>query len=220
MRALLVSPHLDDAVFGCGEWLAAHPGTCVVTVLAGTPPDAGRLTDWDRQCGFDGAGQAMAARLAEDREALQAVGAHPSWLPFLDSQYEASPRIDEVAQALAGLLHELPAEAPVLVPLGLFHSDHDLVHQACLQALRAVGRAEALGYEEALYRAMPGLVQARLATLQQAGIQATPLLQPPAGEAAAKARAIAAYPSQARAFGPDGLADTRHPERFWRLQLG
>lgn len=219
MRALLVSPHLDDAVFGCGQWLAAHPGTCVVTVMAGTPPDAGQLTDWDRQCGFCDAGQAMAARLAEDRAALQSLGARPLWLQFLDSQYESSPTVDEVADSLAGLLREWPSEAPMLVPLGLFHSDHALVHRACLQALRAAGRQHAIGYEEALYRAMPGLVQARLADLHEAGVRATPLLQPPAGDASAKERAIEAYPSQARAFGADGLADTRQAERFWRLDL-
>lgn len=219
MSGLLVSPHLDDAVFGCGQWLAAHPGTQVVTVFAGTPPEAGRLTDWDRQCGFDSAGQAMQARRKEDRAALQAVAAQPVWLDFLDSQYDHSPAVDEVAAALAALLQALPAQAPVLVPLGLFHSDHVLVHDACLQALRRAGRTQAIGYEEALYRVMPGLLQARLAALADARVRATPLLDLPLGDTAAKARAIAAYTSQARAFGPDGLADTGRAERCWRLEL-
>ena len=219
MKGLLVSPHLDDAVFGCGRWLAAHPGTCVVTVLAGLPPRPERLTDWDRQCGFDSAGQAMQVRREEDEAALQAVGAQWRWLPFLDSQYDQSPGVDEVAAVLATLLQDLPAEAPLLLPMGLFHSDHVLVHEAALQALRARGRRSAIGYEEALYRVMPGLLQQRLVALAQAGVTATPWPDPPQGDEAAKARAIAAYTSQARAFGPDGLRDTRRPERFWQLTL-
>jgi hypothetical protein len=49
---LVVSPHLDDAVLSCGRWLAAHPGTLVVTVFAGVPSNGNRLTDWDARCGF------------------------------------------------------------------------------------------------------------------------------------------------------------------------
>ena len=29
----VISPHLDDGVFACGEMLAAHPGSVVVTVF-------------------------------------------------------------------------------------------------------------------------------------------------------------------------------------------
>ena len=34
-RVVIVSPHLDDAVLGCGNFMAAHPGVVVVTVFAG-----------------------------------------------------------------------------------------------------------------------------------------------------------------------------------------
>ena len=34
-RVVIVSPHLDDAVLGCGNFMAAHPGAVVVTVFAG-----------------------------------------------------------------------------------------------------------------------------------------------------------------------------------------
>ena len=36
-RPVLISPHLDDSVISCGQFLAAHPGTTVVTVFAGVP---------------------------------------------------------------------------------------------------------------------------------------------------------------------------------------
>ena len=30
-RVVIVSPHLDDAVLGCANFMAAHPGATVVT---------------------------------------------------------------------------------------------------------------------------------------------------------------------------------------------
>ena len=36
-RVVIVSPHLDDAVLGCANFMAAHPGVAVVTVFAGQP---------------------------------------------------------------------------------------------------------------------------------------------------------------------------------------
>ena len=37
-RVVIVSPHLDDAVLGCANFMAAHRGATVVTVFAGNPP--------------------------------------------------------------------------------------------------------------------------------------------------------------------------------------
>ncbi len=221
---LVVSPHLDDAVFGCGAWLAAHPGAVVVTVLAGVPPDATVKTDWDARCGFANAAEALAARCDEDRRALAMLDARPHWLAFCDSQYGATTNVDAVTAALADTLDEL-TPTTTLYPLGLFHSDHRLVHDACVAALRRrpnAGRAWA--YEDALYRAGPGLLQARLAELGRAGVRATPVGVPD-GHAAAgpddvrrKALAVRAYGSQLRAFGPGGYDDTAAPERCWRLE--
>ena len=39
-RLVVVSPHFDDAVLGCGQLLSAHAGATVVTVLGG--PQTGR----------------------------------------------------------------------------------------------------------------------------------------------------------------------------------
>ena len=36
-RLLVISPHLDDAVFACGRLIASHPSCVVVTVFAGLP---------------------------------------------------------------------------------------------------------------------------------------------------------------------------------------
>lgn len=223
MPALLVSPHLDDAVFGCGQWLHAHAGTCVLTVFAGLPQDGGRRTDWDAKCGFDSAQQALPARREEDRAALALLRCEPRWLEFGDSQYGHTPAVEAVAWALSAELAQLRDDGLFVFPMGLFHSDHRLVHEACLLAWRRRPRP-ALMYEDALYRGAPGLLQQRLADLLGAGLVLTPAKEKPlnaaqAAEAAdAKARAVQCYASQLRAFGPGGYDDTARPERRWRFE--
>lgn len=218
MSALVVSPHLDDAVFGCGDWLIDHPGTVVATVFAGVPQPADQRTDWDARCGFSSAAEALAERRDEDAAALHLLGCRPVWLDFLDSQYGCSPAPQEVAAALGTLADELQVRR-IVFPMGVFHSDHLLVHRACLQVWQQRHELlEALVYEDCLYRGMPGGLQRRLAELLEAGLAATPLKRPPPREPARKAWAVQAYRSQLRAFGPGGYDDTARPERLWRLQ--
>ncbi|NML14248.1 PIG-L family deacetylase [Azohydromonas caseinilytica] len=216
MPALLISPHLDDAVFSCGEWLQSHPGTRVLTVFAGLPPDPGQRTDWDAQCGFSSAGEAVRARREEDRAALALLGCEPCWLSFGDSQYGATPTVDAVARALEAELERHAAQDPLLFPMGLFHSDHRLVHEACMAAWRRRPRP-ALMYEDALYRGIPGLLQERLAELLRQGCTLTPDKEMTPRAEALKARAVQCYASQLRAFGPGGHDDTARPERRWRF---
>jgi LmbE family N-acetylglucosaminyl deacetylase len=222
---LIISPHLDDAVFSCGELCAALPHTTVLTVFAGTPEHPERLTDWDRHCGFETAGQAMEKRRREDETALQRLAALPHWLPFLDAQY-TDPAAPETAAGIADAVLAFVTRfrpAAVMMPLGLFHSDHVLVHEACLRMRQCFASPLWLGYEEALYRRMPALVQRRLATLDAGGVVATPLFPdlPDADESgrrrAVKRQAIGAYTSQLRAFGDEGYTDTFAPEHYWRL---
>jgi LmbE family N-acetylglucosaminyl deacetylase len=222
-RLLVISPHLDDAVFSCGALLAASPDAVVCTVFAGVPEEA-LVTDWDAQCGFADAYQAMHARRAEDSAALDALGARALHLPFLDSQYAASgtqTRTD-IGAALADVIHRTDCDA-VLIPSGLFHSDHELVHGVALGVCLSDASRECIAYEDALYRRMEGLVQKRLADLGSKRIEATPLLDPIdpgvlARSFETKQRAVRCYASQLRAFGPHGYDDVRAPERFWTLR--
>lgn len=233
---LIVSPHLDDAVLSCGALLSANPGCQVITVFAGTPADTGQATDWDRRCGFDSAGEAMAIRRREDEKALGILGAYPVWLDFLDSQYGGTADLNEVSRMLCRAIDARRATAksvPVLLPLGLFHSDHSLAHDAGRAALAtlfpATPHAATLrwfAYEDSPYRGNKGVLQRRLAELASAGVVATPwdpatLSGVRSGEGVkldAKRAALAAYASQLRGFGEGGYEDAWRPERFWTLE--
>src|SRR4051812_15836950 len=194
-RLAVISPHLDDAVFGAGELIAAHPGAVVITAFAGVPPgDA--LTGWDRDCGFSGSREAMFTRRREDVEALQLLGATPCWLAFCDAQYAPSPDESAVRAALA---LELERHSPDLVafPLGLFHSDHQLVSRAA-QDLVEAGRIW-LAPEDALYR-----------RAARAAGGPPPRTAAPRGLAGRKARAVGT-PAAARCRGsaPRGARQVR-----------
>jgi LmbE family N-acetylglucosaminyl deacetylase len=212
--ALVVSPHLDDAVFSCGDWLAGHPDALVATVFAGVPDGMAGLTPWDAACGFLDAQQAVAARRIEDSAALAALSASALWLDFLDSQYLDSPSHGALREALCGVL-DRTVPGTVLFPAGLFHSDHVLVHAAMLALISARSQLSWIMYEDALYRRCAGWLQSRLADLLGAGFCATPVAAPAAATCGKRA-ALACYRSQLRALGqpPDLVA----PEGYWRVE--
>jgi LmbE family N-acetylglucosaminyl deacetylase len=220
----VVSPHLDDGVFGCGGLLAERPGSVVITALAGGPPQWDAVTPWDAACGFAPGDDVIAARRGEDREALAVLGAAPVWLDFCDAQYGGAPSSSELGDGLALALAALDSEA-VFVPLGLFHSDHRLLSEAVVPLVRALVRAGSgrrfYAYEEPMYRRVAGLTAGALVRLVARGL--TP--SPAALEAAARApelkrRAVSCYRSQLRGLstpGRPGYDDIFAPERFWRL---
>lgn len=217
---VVISPHFDDAVLSCGNWLAACPGSTVLTVYSGVPPSATPLTDWDRRCGFQSADQAMLARHEENRAAMAVLGARNLDLGLLDEQYtrqQAGP--GRLTGMLATALTTLQP-AVLLLPLGLFHRDHLRVSEAALTIWRLFERplgGRWLAYEEALYRRKPGLVQSRLAALRAQHIVATPV-PGPAYRGERKTRAVAAYASQLEPLGlVPGQGDDAAPERYWEL---
>lgn len=165
---LVVSPHCDDGVLGCGDLLHHHPGAHVVTVFAEDPEHHGALTDWDRRAGLAAGDDVMALRRAEDRAALATLGATPCWLAFRDAQYAPSSDVATLARALDAVL----AAADPLCVARLFHADHALVHRAALRVLRSDPARRTrtwLAYADALYRRMPGPVAQRLAGLAADG---------------------------------------------------
>jgi hypothetical protein len=91
--------------------------------------------------------------------------------------------------------------------------------------MRARGDLQWYGYEDAIYRRLPGLVRARLDALRAAGLRPSwvPLAIDGAAGTAARERkraAVACYASQRRAFARlriPGYDDALAPETYWRL---
>lgn len=220
-RWLVVSPHLDDAVFSCGQLLAQAPGSVVVTVFAGIPPAGTVAPPWDRRAGFRSADEAMRARRDEDRRALSTLDARPVWLDFLDDQYGTPAAPSAIAARVAAAIAEHPGYG-VLAPAGLFHRDHLQVQQAMLMLLRDDDTARVWRfYEDVPYRRIEGLMAKRVVGWREHGWIARPVGSP-AGERTgardAKARAVEAYASQIALFEPHMLADLRKPETYWQLE--
>ncbi|OBR53842.1 hypothetical protein A6456_37875 [Paraburkholderia tropica] len=179
-------------------------------------------TDWDAASGFADAHEAISARWKEDETALALCGATPVWLDFLDSQYGETPCVDEVANALDAQFLSYGDCVP-LCPLGLWHSDHELVGAACRRLLRS-GRIErCIAYEDAIYRAIPGALSDGLLRVKRAGVRARLVRASALGApglqraSAIKRKAVQAYSSQARAFG-QLPPDVDRVERFWSMQ--
>jgi len=221
-KPLVVSPHLDDAVLSCGLFLAAHPGTVVLTALAGIPPGL-PINGWDERCGFRPGDNSMAARREEDRAALGLLGAEARWLDFCqrshlppDNQVDVSALTD----AVGAVIDEVEPSA-VAFPFGLGHPDHELTHRATV-ALMA-GRPEVAWYcyEDLPYRILPGVLAARINELLAAGIRPTPSPVPLDGSHDRKAAAFHAYTSQAGPldddWGIDEMLAGAVGEGWWRL---
>jgi LmbE family N-acetylglucosaminyl deacetylase len=215
----VLSPHLDDAALGCGRLLAAHPGASVITLFAGRPPAGRSLTLWDRVAGFGKGDDVLGARRREDSEALGALGARAVWLDLLDSQYGGN---DGVARCADACLEALRAVSPsaVLLPLGLFHSDHVRTREAGLEVrARRVLAADWYVYGDGLYRRLPLIERAALRKLRGRGLTLEPF-EPPRGPLAVKSAAVARYASQRRALARCGLSTRDRAlaeETTWRL---
>jgi LmbE family N-acetylglucosaminyl deacetylase len=125
-----------------------------------------------------------------------------------------------VARGLSGALRRHRART-VAIPLGLFHSDHQITHEAARGLLRHSKGERWIAYEDALYRRIPGLVAGRLAELERAGYRISPHEASCDSHACLrKRRAVACYASQLRGLasaGRPGHADLAAPERYWRL---
>ena len=223
-RLFIVSPHFGDAVFSCGALLAAHPDATVCTVFA-APPEHEMQTEWDAASGFAGAFEAVHARAVEDNRALAVLDAIPVRLPFRDSQYLDSPSISKLSAALEEIIYGSTANT-LLMPLGLHHPDHERVFAACCEVLPRLSHLTWFGYEEAIRRRAPGVVEARLADLAQRGIaatQASPVVNAHTIDAQRQAflkrEAVGAYVSQLQAFGRQACEDIFAPERYWQLNV-
>jgi LmbE family N-acetylglucosaminyl deacetylase len=216
-HALFISPHLDDAVFACGDRILDSDAPVVVTIFGGFAP-AGGPTAWDRECGFAAGDDVVAMRRAEDRAALEMLGATPVWLDFRDDQY-GEPRTEtQIASSLAKVVDRHAPDA-IHVPLGLFHADHRRASDAALMLVDSSRTWIVYVYADAIYRNLPGAIGERVARLERAGYRLAPLDVPAHAASPRKREAIACYGSQLRALRQrSSLDDVYAPERYWTLE--
>ena len=223
-RIVVVSPHLDDAVLGCGRVLAAHPGATVVTVYAGAPaeyPDP--MTHWDTIAGFGPGDDVLAARREEDRAALAELDATPVWLDFVEHQYLERPDWVGADQTVDTLEAAVRAARPtaVLAPFGIANPDHTATHDAARIVRDRVPEPAWFCYEDMGYKHIPGLLAWRVSQLFRAGIWPTPAAPTADHGDATKQRALVHYGSQLRALEADWQLEAKlaapAPEQIWRL---
>ncbi|HLF90362.1 MAG TPA: PIG-L family deacetylase [Anaerolineales bacterium] len=222
MNWVVLSPHLDDAVYSCGGliWKQTQAGDHVEiwTVCAGDPPP-GPLSPFAQSLHtrWKTGEVAGEVRRAEDQRAASRLGAGIRHLDLPDCIYRRHPVSGEALyvseEAIFGEVH--PSETPVIVwlstvlakisreteivcPLTLGgHVDHRLVRAAAEQA-GCVGRY----YADYPYVAqgdanvtnwLPARWRAQVLSISEPGIKAW-------------AEAIAMYSSQLSTFWPDRAA--------------
>lgn len=134
--AVVLSPHLDDAVLSCWSVLGGDGDVAVVNVFDAVPPP-GSVTRWELITGFADSAAAMQERRREDAEALALARRQPVSLGFHDEQHRRkAPPVSEVRAALERVA---PAASVIYAPAAIGgHADHVLAASAAL-ALRHDG---------------------------------------------------------------------------------
>lgn len=209
-RALVVSPHLDDAVLSAGQFIAGRPDVVVITMLSGFPEDKDWLSPYDEKCGFESSYDAVGIRRYEDAAALSLLGAQFEHREFLDEQYGGPPPVDGMT---AALLREVERYQPEVVigPLGLVHPDHRAVRQAVLEAELDV---PLWLYEELPYRVThPEAVTEVLSIVQQDRSLELEFIG--TGPLERKLAALWCYRSQIDLPEFANIHSVLVPERFW-----
>eukprot|EP00667_Euglena_gracilis_P014630 EG_transcript_15174 len=144
---LVVSPHLDDAMFCMGGYLyRSQAQKWVVNVFAGAP--AKRVaTWWDKYLGFQNSDETLAARWMEDKRAWLNWNVTIINFDFVDQIYKPDEHLQRggIRQQLAKVIAALKAQNRPLTVFGpaaqmnaSSHGDHIKVHNA----LRAVAKEE------------------------------------------------------------------------------
>jgi LmbE family N-acetylglucosaminyl deacetylase len=218
----MISPHLDDAIFSCGQLIHARKGTMITTILAGFPP--GEHAGWSSQTtGLSVAEDANLARREEDQRASRALGARTNWIDIPAQEYgpgaSTSERLLRIEQSIVAAVSTTEVRS-VFIPLGLTHPDHIIVSDAALRAVLA-SDVESYVYMEMPYgQARPGRVRRRLRRIgRQCNVDP---LESFVGDLRRKSEAVNAYSSQVetlqRGFGKYFDRVFTDPERYWRVR--
>ena len=133
--AVVVSPHLDDAVLSCWAVLDAAGERTVVNVFTGMP-DPARERPWDELTNATDGAHRMQERLAEDRAALARAGCTPTNLDLRPPASEHS-----AAHLREVLAAAVPPGCDLYLPAGIGgHPAHVLVRDVGLEVCGRAGR--------------------------------------------------------------------------------
>lgn len=167
-RAVVLSPHLDDAVLSCWEILNRE-STLVINVCSGVPQGQyeDQLTPTDQftlsEAGvtdIDNSADYVRRRRDEDRAATRRTSVKTEHLPFLDCQYypdsEPAP-LEDIHRELKNLMVKseiIYAPAAIASFWGFVHPDHQRVRDAALRLLEE-------GHSLRLYGDLPYALRAQ-----------------------------------------------------------
>lgn len=159
---VVVSPHLDDAVFSCGASVlaerAAGRGVLVVTLFSAGPGYERRRAEEEAATALLGV-DAFLAGLPDAPFRHEGYRSLPG-IVFGVSERDVPARM-EAEELLASLLETVGPER-VLAPLGVGrHVDHRIAFEAALAAARRTGTPLQL-YEDRPYSLVEGAVEHRL----------------------------------------------------------
>lgn len=136
-KIVILSPHLDDAVFSCWYQIIKQ-NTQVITIFAGIPKDK-TPSSWDLSLGQTDAQKGVRLRRKENTDALRATKTKILNLNNLDNSYRKSPpSIIEIADKIDSII---PRSATIIAPAGLSkyqrkgHEDHVLVRLVALELM-------------------------------------------------------------------------------------
>lgn len=224
-QCIYLSPHLDDAALSCGgciyqECQAGLP-VLVLTPMAGDPPSKATespfVAELHSRWELEAASNPVAARRAEDKEALSVLGADSLHWEWLDCVYRRHPTTGQflydtearlfgplhpaerdLVKKLARSLADLPL-APggrVYAPLTAGgHVDHRLVRQAA--EVWGPPQGDLVYYEDYPYAERPEALGAVLGDGREWRAEIVPLDEQ---ALTAKTAAVACYRSQLSTF--------------------
>jgi LmbE family N-acetylglucosaminyl deacetylase len=216
-RLLVISPHLDDAVFSCESLLKFAHDVHVLTVFGGDAPEGAAIAEWDLACGFSPGTNVMEARRLEDARALAQLGAIPVWGEELQEGYRVEPATQESLTTLIASTIDAVEPSHVLFPLGLSHHDHLLVADASCTVARKLGLPNSFVYAERPYAQRDLRASAkRRHQLMSTGADFVPEQLPRSARRTDHA-AIQCYASQLRGLRISAFRLGLLGEKYWRI---
>src|ERR1017187_5273886 len=218
---LFVSTHLDDVVLSCGHFLSKTPQSVVLTALAGAPEKI-REGYNSNTTGERYAPNAVQKRRNEDAAAMNLLSVmSPEWLELYDNDFlhRIRRRHDhrEIVLAIDLAIRKI-GPGSVVTRLGLAHSDHVAVANACIEL------AKKSDLEWYLYMDMPYAQRRPKALVEREALVRKSLnldgLEPLQIDGQQKHEAFKLYESQYVPIGggkPEFKQVMMTAEKYWRL---